>query len=322
MKQVRQFFLFGMLFFAFSCTEKDRKAAEIDKISVALKVYRFDKEFLKTGPKGLPELKLKYPELFPTTVPDSIWIAKMEDTLQQELQTEINKVFGDFNKETEALRSLFQHIRFYFPTYKVPKVVTLTSDVQYAQRVVLTDTLLLIGLDNYLGKEHRFYRSFPKYISKGLRKSFLISDVGSVFTKTVNPYPKNRTLLARMIHYGKALYLKDLLTPNLSDSQKIGYENEELTWAQANEQQMWRYFVERDLLYSTDATLDRRFLDPAPFSKFGLELDRESPGRLGRYIGWQIVRAFMAKNPKVSVMELLDLPAEDLFKKSNYKPKK
>jgi len=59
-----------------------------------------------------------------------------------------------------------------------------------------------------------------------------------------------------------------------------------------------------------------------PFSKFRLELDSESPGRLGRYVGWQIVRAFMDKNPEVTLTELLDIPADEIFKKSNYKPEK
>jgi uncharacterized protein YjaZ len=109
--------------------------------------------------------------------------------------------------------------------------------------------------------------------------------------------------------------------PSVTDAQKIGYSQEEMDWAKANEEQMWKYFVERELLYSTDSQLDRKFLDPAPFSKFGLELDNESPGRLGRYMGWQIVRAFMEKNP-VGLQQLLDMPADEILKKSNYKPRK
>ena len=67
--------------------------------------------------------------------------------------------------------------------------------------------------------------------------------------------------------------------------------------------------------------LGPRFLDPAPFSKFRLELDNESPGRLGRYMGWQIVRAFMEKND-VSPQDMFNVPADMIFKKANYKPKK
>src|SRR5690606_14408812 len=197
---------------------------------------------------------------------------------------------------------------------------TLVSDVRYQERVILTDSLLLIGLDNYLGSDHRFYGGLQRYIAASLERDFLLSDVASAFSKTVVHYPSDRSFLAKMVHYGKELYLKDRLLPDASDAQKIGYTQEELAWAMANEEQMWRYFVERDLLYDTATDLERKFLDPAPFSKFGMELDIESPGRLGRYTGWQIVRAFMERNP-VGLEDLMALPGDEIFKRSNYKPR-
>ena len=109
--------------------------------------------------------------------------------------------------------------------------------------------------------------------------------------------------------------------PLTADSVKIGYTEQQLVWARENESQIWRYFVERELLYSTDKGLDARFLDPAPFSKFRLMLDNESPGRIGRYMGWQIVRSFMDTH-EVSLRELLQTPGEEIFKRSKYKPPK
>ncbi len=294
---------------------------EIAKVPIELHISRFDREFAQATPEGIPQLKKKYPYLFPEQFPDSIWKAKLSDTLQIELSEEVEKTFGDFEEEAGELESLFQHIKYYFPEFEVPKVVTLTSDVRYEDRIILTDTLLLIGLDNYLGPDHRFYGGIQRYISTGLDKQFLVSDVASAFSKRVLTYPRNRTFLSRMVHYGKELYIKDRLIPNITDAQKIGYTQEEMDWAIANEEEMWKYFVERDLLYSTDSQLDRKFLDPAPFSKFGLELDNESPGRLGRFVGWQIVRAFMGKN-EVGLRQLLDMPADEILKESNYKPRK
>lgn len=305
----------------FSCKKTDKTEQEIAKVPIELQISRFDREFAQATPEGIPQLKKKYPYLFPEQFPDSIWEAKLSDTLQIELSEEVDKTFGDFEEEAESLESLFQHIKYYFPEFEVPKVVTLTSDVRYEDRIILTDTLLLIGLDNYLGSDHRFYGGIQQYISEGLDKQFLVSDVASAFSKRVLAYPRNRTFLSRMVHYGKELYIKDRLLPLSTDAQKIGYTQEEMDWAMANEEQMWKYFVERDLLYSTDSQLDRKFLDPAPFSKFGLELDNESPGRLGRFMGWQIVRAFMEKN-EVGLRGLLDVPADEILKESNYKPKK
>ena len=259
--------------------------------------------------------------MFPEQFPDSVWVAKLTDTIQVELFDEVAKTFGDFDQESADLESLFKHIKYYFPETKTPHVVTLTSDVRYDNRIILVDSLLLIGLDNYLGDDHHFYEGIQRYIASSLDKKFLISDVASAFSKKVLSYPRNRTLLSRMVYYGKELYLKDKLIPSATDAQKIGYSEEEMEWAKVNEEQMWKYFVERELLYSTDATLDKKFLDPAPFSKFGLELDTESPPRLGRYMGWQIVRAFMEKTD-TGLKQMLGMPADEILKQSNYKPKR
>jgi energy-coupling factor transporter ATP-binding protein EcfA2 len=101
----------------------------------------------------------------------------------------------------------------------------------------------------------------------------------------------------------------------------IGYLPEQITWCQENESYIWRYFIEKELLYSTDSKLPNRFTNMAPFSKFYLEIDNESPGRVGQWIGWQIVRSFMQNN-KVSMQEMIKMDAKELFKKSKYKPKK
>ncbi|WP_449508566.1 gliding motility lipoprotein GldB [Cerina litoralis] len=313
-------FSFGFLFIL-GCQRTDKVEKEIAQIDTNMQISRFDREFAKAKPEDIPRLKQKYPYLFPSQYADSVWVAKIKDTIQIELSAEAENQFGNLGEESSKLDLLFKHILYYFPDYEIPKVVTLASDVDYNNKIVLADTLLLINLDNYLGKEHKFYSGIQNYIASGLDKRFMISDVVSAFAQKVVPLPHNRNFLSQIIYYGKILYLKDKLIPQDTDAQKIGYEPDQLAWAQANEEQIWRYFIERELLYSTDQKLRQRFLDPAPFTKFGLELDNESPGGLGRYMGWQIVRSFM-KNNDVSLQQMLSLPADEIFKKSNYKPKK
>lgn len=315
------FTLFLISFLFLGCNDNAKITEVVNKIDLNLQISRFDQEFAKAEPSDLPLLKKEYPYLFPTQYPDSVWVAKLKDTVQVELLREVDAEFSNFEQEETDLQLLFKHIKYYFPRFNVPKIVTVTSDVDYENRVILTDSLLLIGLDNYLGQGHKFYERISNYISAGMDKKYLVSDVASAFTKRVVPKAEDRTFLAQVVYYGKELYVKDRLTPFLSEAQRIGYSQEDLEWAHLNEEPMWRYFIERELLYDTDTKLGLRFLDPAPFSKFGLELDNESPGRIGRYLGWQIVRAFMERN-EVSLQQMLGLPAEEIFKKSNYKPKK
>ncbi len=306
----------------YGCNTTDKVEAEISKINADVRVSRFDREFAEAKVTDLPKLKEAYPFLFPSQYPDSIWAAKMQDSIQMELFNEVGQAFPDFIDQKQDLEALFQHIKYYFPETKVPRVITLTSEVDYNNRVILADTLLLVGLDNYLGPEHRFYTDIQDYIAAGLDKKFMVSDVADNFAKKVVPKLYDRTLLSEMIYYGKILYLKDQLMTSEPDAILMGYSQEQLEWALANEEPIWRNFIEQEHLYSTDRELQLRFIEPAPFSKFGLELiDNESPGRIGQYIGWQIVRAFMNKN-EITVQQLLKIPAEEIFKKSSFKPKK
>ncbi|MEA1786759.1 gliding motility lipoprotein GldB [Arenibacter sp. GZD96] len=316
------FIILPILWCFFSCAPKDRTEDTIAKIPIDLKISRFDQEFAQAIPQDIPNLKKKYPFLFPQQFADSIWIAKLQDTLQHELRDEVQVSFSRMPQEELEIASLFQHIKYYFPSFKEPQAITLISDVDYQNRIIWADSLLLIGLDNYLGADHKFYAGLSKYIRADLDRQYLVGDIAQAFAKSVVPPPSDRTFLANCIYYGKELYLKELLIPNKTDAQKIGYTDDQLGWAEANEAQIWRYFVERELLYSTDTKLSARFLDPAPFSKFQLAFDNESPGRIGRYMGWQIVRAFMAQNNTLSLTQMLSLPATEIFEKANYKPKK
>lgn len=313
------FVILSLIALFFGCKEDDKVEKEIAKLNVEISISRFDREFAEAKPENLNALRGKYPYLFPA--PDSVWTKKMQDTLQIEVLYEVGSEFQNFDTETKQLEDFYRHVKYYFPTYEIPHIITVTNDVDYNNRIILADSLLFIGLDNYLGQEHNFYGGIQRYISQGMDKKYIVSDIASTFANKAVPKPRERTFLAQIIYYGKELYLKDKLMPNTPDGIKIGYSQEQLDWAMANEEPIWRNFIEQEYLYNTDNELAKKFLEPAPFSKFGLELDQEAPGRLGRYIGWQIVKSFV-ENTDLSVLQLMPVSAEDIFKKSNYKPKK
>jgi len=319
MKKFTILFFFATIFVA--CEKKDKVQEQIDQIPLELKVERFDKLFYETNPSELSDLKQKYPFLFPPGNEDSVWTNKMKNPLLKELHSEVQKQFGDFSTETSELEELFRRIKFYFPKAGMPKVITLISEVDTQAKAIYADSLLLISLDTYLGKDHRFYVDFPNYQRVSFEKAQLLPDVVSDFSMRVIPPPTDRTLLSQMIYFGKELYLKDLLLPKLSDDVKIAYTPEQIEWCQENEGYVWRYFVDEKLLYDSDPKLAGRFINPAPFSKFYLEIDGESPGRIGMWIGWQIVRSYMQNND-VSLQQLLQTDAKEIFDNSKYKPKK
>ncbi|MDO5974464.1 gliding motility lipoprotein GldB [Flavivirga jejuensis] len=305
-----------------SCKEGDELEKKIANINIDINIERFDLLFANTTPEKLPELKKAYPFMFSEKYKDSFWIAKIADTLQVALFDAVDNEFQDFNKTELEVESLFNHLKYYFPEINPPRIITTTSNVDYRNRVIITDTIAIVALDTYLGSEHEFYGNIPKYISENLKKEQVTVDLAEAYAKRYIYQSHKKTLLDEMIYFGKQLYFKDVVIPFKTEAERIGYSQEQLDWAIANESYIWRYFVERELLFSTDSKLLGRFINPAPFSKFYLEeIDADSPGRLGQYIGWQIVRAYMAQN-KLALKDMLITSAEDIFNNSKFKPRK
>ena len=312
-------FVVVLCLFFLSCDQKTKVEKEVEEIPVDIKVERFDKAFFETKPEDLARLKKQYPYFFPGN-DDNVWLQKMKEPIWREVYEEVQKKYSNFEPVREEFNELFKHVKYYFPKTKIPKVVTVIGEMDYTSKTIYADSLVVVALELYLGKDHKFYE-FPAYLKYNFEEKQIMPDVVSSFTyRNIPAYP-DKNLVSQMIFEGKQLYAKDLLLPNYTDAEKMGYTPEQIKWCEENESYMWRYFLESEMLYSLDPKLTTRFIAPAPFSKFYLEIDNDSPGRVGAWIGWQIVRSYM-KNNNVSLSELLKVNAKEIFEKSKYKPKK
>ena len=305
----------------FSCESESKLEAEIAKIEVNFTIERFDKNLRNAEAKDLPKLKSVFPFLFSSQVPDSVWISRFKDTLQNQLLDEVNKVFENENDLKGDLEGLFQHLKYYDKTFSIPRIITVTNDVNYRTKNIVNDSLMLITLDNYLGSDHEFYGSIAEYLTANMKKSQVAVDVAEHYAKKYAPKSIRKDLLEEMIYFGKILYFKETVLPFKSKAEIMGYTDAQLQWAEANESAVWSYFVEHEYLYSTETKLSHRFIAEAPFTKFYLEIDKNSPGKIGQYIGWQIVKAF-AKKSESGIMKILNTKSEEIFRNSNFKPRK
>ena len=320
----RQLFVVFLLLFLFflSCQSENDKEEAIEALPISLTFDRFDLKFYDQPPEVIPNLKKEYPFLFPKQFSDSVWINRQKDSLQLLLQDAVKDVFSEIQPLEKKVSHLFKHIKYNFPNTKIPQIITLTNNVDYQIKTVYSDSLLLLSLDTFLGEDHPLYEGIPNYIRKELDQIYIPSQIVEKFSSYLIPPPENRTFLAQMLYEGKKLYLQDLLLPHEKEAIKIAYTEQELEWVKANEVYIWQYFIEKQVLYQTDPEWVERFLEPAPFSKFYLQLDNESPGRIGRWVGWQIVRKYREQQPETTLEELIKLPAQQLFNQSKYKPKR
>ena len=316
------FFAFLMLVFFQSCKKEKQIPKDIAVIPVQLQVERFDQRFAQATADSIPKLIYQFPYLFPKQYDAAFWQGKIKDTLQESLNREVEKEFPDFESERENLETLFKHIEYYYPKTPLPTVVTVTSDVDYRNSVILSDTLLIVALDTYLGSEHKFYVGIQRYLTQNFNKEQIDVDVASAFAeKILGSRPQGRRFLDEMVFQGKRLYLMQHLLSLKDPNAVMGYTEAQWQWARDNEVNIWTFFVERKLLFSTDSTLLNRFINLAPFSKFNMEFDTDSPPRLGRYIGLQMVQAY-AENSEVTLQQLMKLSTDEIFNNSNYKPRK
>ncbi len=319
---MKKFFLMAIsALLILSCKKEnavEKKVAEVKVDKVEIK--RFDEAFFDAEPRDLPSLKTAYPELFPAGTEDTVWLSRMKEPFLLKLKEEVDKKYSNVNGLEDDLQLLFQHMKYYYPEFTSPRVITLISD-DLEVKSVYTPSTVVIPLSLYLGKENPIYEGIPAYQSQGFEPSQILPDIVSSFGSQKITPPTDRAFLSVMIYFGKEMYLKDVLLPGVSNADKMGYTEDQIKWSEANEEGVWQYFITNNLLFDTDAKLPQRFITPAPFSKFYQEGDNQTPGRLGIYIGWQIVRSYMGNN-NVTLQELLAKDAKEIFDNSKYKPKK
>lgn len=307
--------------FFWSCDNTGAIENEVNAISVNLELDRFDIKFYEGSTKDIPALKTQYPYLFPAQFSDSVWVRRQTDSLQLLLKSAVEKTFPSVTGLEKELSHLFQHVQYHFSEQQPPHAISIINNVDYQSKSIYADSLLLISLDTYLGVNHPLYEGIPTYIRQEMDKRYMLPHIAEKIALQLLPPPASRSFLAQMVYYGKIELLKQYFLPHLTPAQRLGYTEAQYQWAEENERYMWQYLIEKQLLFDTDPDLQRRFIAPAPFSKFYLEIDNESPGKIGRWIGAQIVSSYWEQN-NASLETVLNTPAQQLFNRSNYKPKR
>jgi hypothetical protein len=106
--------------------------------------------------------------------------------------------------------------------------------------------------------------------------------------------------------------------PDLDEQEVMGFNGDQMTWCGNNEKQMWTHLVEEKLLFSADPMDIRKLVEDAPYTRF---YTTESPGRAAVWQGWQIVRAFAERNPRLSVRQVMSQRNyQEMLRLSRYDP--
>lgn len=235
------------------------------------------------------------------------------------LLAETRRVYGDGSALEQEFRKAFAHIKYYYPHFQPPRIKTVITGLD--TDLYVTDSLIVVGLDFFLG-DNATYR--PKTYDYLMRRydpddivpsCMLIYGISPRFNQTDL---KDRTVLADMIAYGKSFYFAKHMLPCTPDSVLIWYTPEEIVGAHQNEDLIWARFVQDKVLFSTNVMDKKNYLGDRPVTT---QVGEKCPGRIGQWVGWQIVKEYMDHHPDTSLPELMQMrDAQSLFKSSNYRP--
>ncbi|MBX2940995.1 MAG: gliding motility lipoprotein GldB [Cyclobacteriaceae bacterium] len=254
---------------------------------------------------------------------DSVFInelySRFNNPYFDSLLIDTHRVFGDLSELKRELNEAFANLIYYYPNFEPPKVQTVITGLE--SDIYVSDSLVIIGLDYYLGPGARYKPNMYDYMLKRYQKNFIVPSImllygiDDQFNKT---NLEDRTVLADMISYGKTYYFAKQMLPCVPDSVFIGYTKEEMRGSRDNSDLIWKRLVEDEVFYSTSHLIKQRYIAERPKT---LEVGEKCPGRIATWVGWEVVKKYMDQNKNITLPQLMGNPsAGEIFKASGYKP--
>ena len=240
------------------------------------------------------------------------------------LYDSVQKKFNNLNDIEEQLKKGFQYVKYYYPNYKLPKILTYSGLIGDPS-VALTKDALAIGLQMFLGKNFSAYNTpeaidqFPQYISRRFDVAYI--PVNCLQNIALDIYPEKlqeETLIEQIIEKGKQWWLLDKFLPAAADSLKTGFMQTQLDWCKNNEGLIWSFIIQNNDIFTTEPGTIKNFIGEAPKTD---GMPDASPGNIGQWIGWQIVKKYADKNSSLTIQQLLQTDAKKIFEDAKYKPR-
>lgn len=321
---------------------KHKNVPDVSHIAVNVQIDRFDQALYKLDTNniqsGLQQLDKAYPVFLPAYTEhvmnfgpysDSSRLIQLQSRMLvanpdfRMLQDSINAHFPKLDAVEKELAQSFRYIKYYIPSFKLPeKIVTFSSVISNYGAITVGSTLG-IGLDMYLGKDFPIYGLLPDYPVYMIRKfspEYITTNCIQVLAQQVYPTAEaSEQLVTQLVKAGKYQYFLEQVMPETADSIRLGYTGDQMDWCKDNEVLIWQFFVQQNLLYKSDWQSNMHYMNDGPSTQ---GMPEGSPGRIGPFVGWRIVQAYMDKHPEVTLQQLMEeKDAMKIFSQSKYRPK-
>jgi hypothetical protein len=254
---------------------------------------------------------------------ESLWLLAESPRIDS-LQDKIETVYGaDLAFLKKDLQSAFRYLKYYYPDFKIPKIYTVNTG--FGVSLIQNDSILVIGLDYFLGKNIRYRptgqdrQALPEYIARRFQPETITHQVVKLISRKYVKTSEEQALLNDLIAAGKTMVFCKYMQPNASDSLILEYTQEQMNVCHAHAPEIWGHFVEKKVFYDATRTAKTKYLQDRPFVS---DISQDCPGRIGYWLGWQILDAYMQKKPDISLQAVMrDTDFQKIFQQSKYKPK-
>lgn len=326
--------------FLFACKSK-KGIPDVSNIKVNIKLERFDQSFFSIDtnniPEGLKKVQYEHPDFYLDFMREILGVSGSDTSSNTLLVTKeflrgylpiydsLQLIYKKTDWLQKELEKGFQFVKYYFPNYRTGNAILFIGPFD-APGVAATRSGLAIGLQQYAGKNFSVYQStpgqelFPLYISRRFSLEYITANCMKAVVEDIFPDKSSgKPLIEQMIERGKQWYLLDKFLPTASDSIKTGYTQQQLNWCNENEGLIWSYLVKNEDLNSLNPAVIQTYIGEGPFTQgFSQEF---SPGNIGQWIGWQIVKKFVSKNPGMKPQDVMKTDARKILEEAKYKPK-
>lgn len=314
---------------------------DVSKIDMKLEVVRLEDELFACKSKAdIQKFITRHDSLFARY--DRTPAKKAEDSLAYRLWEMVqNKYMDTLYRDAKArfddpkagkwkqvvgeFELAFKHIKHHYPTFKPPKIYTTITGLGSfwgGTDIYMDKKAIVISLEYYYGRDARYkppVKIMPQYIWNRFAPEVIVPSCVLGISNQYNATDfKDQTMLADMVYFGKAYEFVHEMIPCLHDSLLTGYSKRDLANIsdKENREYIWNFMVEKKTLFSQSARVKAIYMNESPYV---VEINQKCPGRIGRWLGWRIIRKYRQKFPNISITDLMKkAQAKEIFEASGY----
>lgn len=334
-KKIFILFFLTVSLFLISCRNSNRFQIDTRKNGIKVHIQRFDKDLITIDTTHtnteIKKIYQDYPDFFPVFVSEILEVDPsdtdsvsllirnfLSDTTFAKVNSDVLEKFSDVSAIENQLSGAFTYIHHYFPDIRLPQIYFFVSG--FNRSIIIHSPFIAIGSDLYLGADYPVYNQITyEYLTYAMRPENIAPDIVSALLFSAFPMNSSENrLLDNMLYRGKIMYLLSVFMSEEKPEILMGYTPQQWEWCKRYEREIWAEMIDKKSLFSTDFPVMDAYLNEAPFTA---PVSQKSPGRVGTWIGWQIVKSYMEKNREVSLQQLVkENNYLQLLEKSDYRP--